>query len=255
MKLIPAGNLTSADPVMPIRWCLERSETETLKHYNAKDVHILFVIAYEGNTIEDRQLVPIGQVMEYLKFRRPGKHVVFAKVIWPSRGIHRDALKRIFSRENPLEYTNKVLNDERTGFRSHLESRYSISVLQDDAKIEVVIPPEHFPKEPPKWFKWLVNLGYEYPAVDQCQFRGRAPFVIVKIPAMLIWAVVTTLIRIASVLLCGLCGMRNIGFRPIFHPWKNDILDVYVPTTNSWFFHDDKGEKRPHRLLLLHPML
>ncbi len=256
MRLIPAGNLTSADPVLPIRWCLERSETEELKQREAKNVGILFVIAYEGTTMEDRQLVPINQVMEYLNFRRPGKHTVFAKIVWPGYGGTWDFLRSsLLQRVNPSTYRNNLLDEDRRGWEKSFGHWNTVQSLGIEAELDIVIPSEHFPKEPPAWFKWLVNVGYENAAFDQCQFRKRMLAVPLKVPVMALWAVLTTLIRVICALGCLLFGMRHIGFGAIIHPWSHDISDVFASVTNSWFFTDSELEDRPKRFLLLHPLL
>jgi len=263
MRLIPAGDLTSAEPVLPIRWCLDAPEINCLKDCHAENAQILFVIKYEGTTIEDRQLVPLDQLMEYLNFRRPGKHTVFAKIIWPWYGNREQVPRSLLYRVTPSRYRNNVLNENGDGFLEEFGSLHGFftlyTITRGEAEFDVTIPAGHFPKEPPAWLKKLADVGYEYPAFDQCEFRKRTLLLPAILGGMAVWAVVTTLIRSICVLLCALCGMRNIGFAATIHPWSQDIADVFRPITNCWFLYDNDNTStpkyRPPRYLLLHPFL
>ncbi len=242
MKLVPSGNLESADPVLAVRWCLERSEAEQLKKQSAANIYVLFVIAYGDTDLEDRQLVPIDQMMAFLNFRRPGNHTVLAKVVWCAVGNRPDAeMKNVFlEKADHRSYSRNFLNSDRTGFRAGsfpCGDFNLVQALSGDAELEVVVPQEHFPPEPPAWLSRLVNAGFDYPPIDQCSFRRRLLAAPLKLSVFGIWAVITTTIRLIVVafLLCR--GMRDIDFRPLIHPWRDDIEDVWYRLSwhSAWF--------------------
>ena len=261
MKLIPAGDLNQAEPVLAIRWCLTRAETEYLKKQKAENIHILFVIAYEGTDLEDRQLVPIDQVMTYLNFRRPGNNTVLAKVVWSSHAEKGAGYlaKRLLSKAHVRMYENRVLNRVHTTFEDTewLEEFHHVRSMEGAEDFEVVIPKEHFPKEPPEWVKKVVNAGFSYPPIDQCAFRRRLGILPVKLLAFGIWTVITTFIRATIALCLGLCGMRHIDFGAVLRPWEDDIEDVYfsVDRRDSWFNRTGEGLPRSPLMYLFHPMI
>lgn len=258
MKLIPAGSLASADPVMAVRWCLERSDVVMLKERQAQNIHILFVIVYEGTNLEDRFLVPIDQMMTYLSFRRPGNHLVLAKVIWTfSDGLRsKEYLHRFLSKIDYRLYERDLLDEERRGFNNY-HFNMDIGCLPSAADFEVFVPRQHFPTEPSASVKRLVDFGFEYRSVDQCMFRRRllsAPF---RLALAACWAVITALFRAILVIILVLNGNRKINFSAIIHPWRNDIRDVATDTEegNTWFFRRADGTRRSLFIWLLFPYL
>lgn len=249
MKLIPAGDLTSAEPVLPVRWCLGSLETEQLKAHEASNIHILLVIAYEGGRLEDRQLLPIDQMIGYLNFRRPGKHTVFAKIVYG------DGIKRLLNKVSDTQYNLRVFDWERKlwsdeDFLGRLETR----TIEGKAELEVVIPQEHFPKEPPAWLMKLANIGFDYPPIDQCSFRRRLLFALPKLFFMGIWAGLKIIGRVLLGLLSLLMLARETNFSPIIHPWRDNVNDMTY--RNTWFSHDRHGNRRSSKwIYLLHPLL
>ncbi|MHB8651753.1 MAG: hypothetical protein ACYC8S_01320 [Minisyncoccota bacterium] len=249
MKLISAGDLTSASPVFAVRWCLDRSEVERLKELEAENIHVLFVIRYEGCFLEDRQLVPLDQMLAYLTFRRPGEHTVFAKVVWRNAGSKPEkALKQaVLSKFNSGHYLNKFLNYDRTGFSERLLSGNGVKTLRCTNKLTVTVPREHFPKEQPEWLKQAVNAWYEYPAVDPCQFRRRLPSLLPKAVAYGCWFFISMVTRACfAFLMLGIFGMRGVKFSTIFHPLRDGIGDVNAGVLwwNSWYTHTKEGNRR-----------
>jgi len=252
MKLIPAGDLTSAEPVLPVRWCLGSLETEQLKERRASNIQILLVIAYEGSSLEDRQLLPIDQMIAYLNFRRPGRHTVFAKIVYG------DMAKRLLFKASSTEYNWRIFQ----GYREHTDllsdemfyARMEIRTIEGKAELEVAIPHEHFPKEPPAWLMKLANIGFDYPPIDQCSFRRRLLFALPKLFFMSIWAGLKVITRAVTALVLVLCLVRDIGFGAILHPWRDAYDDV--DGRDSWFSHDRRGYRRSSKwIYLLHPLI
>jgi hypothetical protein len=259
MKITPAGDLSSAEPVLPVRWCLEPGEAKQLKADLAKNIHVLFVIAYGADpdayqcASEDRVLVPIEQMMTYLSFRRPGKCTVFATVVWG------DSVKRLRQicltlRRRGTYVHNLLWSGGLYGTRDWHGDMEALHI-NAGARLEVVVPVEHFPKEPPAWLWRTVNFQFAYPPVDQCSFRRRCLLSPLRLPWFGLWAVITTVIRAAIAACAGLHGCRHINFGAILHPWRNDINDVTYCTDirNTWVLCDEHGHARSRWLLLLHP--
>jgi hypothetical protein len=252
MQLFPSGNLESADPVLAVRWCLERSEAEQLRERAAANIHILLVIAYEGTDLEDRQIVPLDQMMTFLNFRRPGNHTVFAKVVWcdgdkptATKLMKNGLLDKIDARS----YSQKVLNSSRTGFRNEeyiVSSAGTVHCLLSETDIDVMVSREHFPKEPPAWLSKFVNVGYDYPPIDQCSFRRRGLALLPRLLGFGLWAVITTLLRVIAVAFLLFRGMRNINFGAVIHPWREDVDDVWrrLNRYSSWFRYTKQERRR-----------
>ena len=262
MRLIPAGNLEQAEPVLPIRWCLEPREGLELEEQKAENIHILFVIAYQpkdGRGLEDRHLVPIDQMMTFLSFRRPGRHLVLAKIVW---GKDED-LEDLTKMANFSTYYYDLLDRARTDFDTNnaRSSFWNLKVqcLNGRAEVEVAIPAEHFPKKWPGWLKYLAECGYQYPSFDQCHTKKRLAFAPVKLLFFGLWAVITTAIRIIIATFLTLCAMREIDYEAILHPFRDDIgdvsSDVHRGRPGSWILHDKDNNLRSEWLFLLHPMI
>ncbi len=265
MKLITEGNLASAVPVLPVRWCLDRAEVEELKRREAKGVHILFVVVHEQGGLEERYLEPLDRMMAYLTFRRPGNYTVFAKIVWGSGSFEK---VKAFRRELLRQYRSgvyvelgNVLNETRTGFmpKKYLK-QWNVRTLHGTARLVVAVPRDHFPPEPSAWLKWTANVGFNRTATDPCQFRRRligSPF---KLIGMGLVAVITTIIRLCTAFVLAFFCKRNIRWDVIPHPWRNNAEEVWLRMVNtgnmSWFSHTKDGRKRQSRLLyLLHPAL
>ena len=260
MRLIPSGNLESAEPVLAVRWCLERSEIEYLKYKYAEDIHILIIIKYEGNlehyenNLDEGDLVPIGQLMAYLNFRKPGNHTVYAKVIYSSdiKKTKRD----ILIKQSHTQYRYRLLSIDGHSWWENPIIDYA-SFTHIEAEMDVSIPKEHFPAEPPLWLKSIVNYGHEFPAVDPCMFRRRLIYCLPKLPLFGAWAVITTLLRLVIALVATFLGFRGVNWKAVFRPWADSIEDVVNGTSlkTNWFVNDKYGEERPIWFTLLNPII
>ena len=69
----------------PVRWCLSRDELNKLAETGEKAYILLLVVSDTDQTRSDsetRYLIPLGQMMEYIKFYIPGKYKIFSTVVW-----------------------------------------------------------------------------------------------------------------------------------------------------------------------------
>jgi len=132
-----------------------------------------------------------------------------------------------------------------------------VAVLSSSDEGEVVVPKEHFPPEPPKWIQRIVNFGFERPPFDECAFRRRLLWLIIKLPVLAFWFFFTTSVRLVGAGLLSICGFREIKYSPIFHPWNMDMNDVWYfsDSKNTWFNSDEYGQSRSRFFYLVHPLL
>lgn len=257
MKLVFPENMQSSEPTIPIQWCLGRSETESLKAKNARNIKVLIVVSYEDGRHEDRYLVPIEDVMTYISFNRPGKHTVFAKVVfWDCN--NESSMNFLLDTVYTQRFSFRVLNTTNTDFveDSHFYSM-GVAVLSSSDDGEVIVPKEHFPPEPPEWLQRIANFGFADPPYDECAFRGRKFWLLIKLPVLAFWFLFTTFVRLIGAGFLSLCGVRGIKYSPIFHPWNEDMNDVWYFTSsrNTWFKHDGYGNARSRFIYLIHPLL
>lgn len=190
MRLIPAGDLESANPVLPVRWCLEPKDVAALSEHgiDINSAYVVFVIVDDRGR-ETRQLAPMVQMMEYLEFYHPGVHQVFATVM---DGAALGVKNYVFNKEGEHFYHNDLLTYDKT--------KFLIDVCCT-AQIEVDVPAEHFPKEPPAWLRSIVDGVWPYPSVDQCQFRRRLLFTPVMFAFAAIIVIFTTILRFCGAIL------------------------------------------------------
>lgn len=249
--------MQSSEPMIPIQWCLGRSETEALKAKNARNIKVLIVVSYEDGRHEDRYLVPIEEVMTYISFCRPGKHTVFAKVVFWDYNNELN-MNFLLNTEGIQIFSFRVLNTSKTDFvdDSHFYSM-GVAVLSSSDEGEVIVPKEHFPPEPPMWLQRIANFGFERPPVDECAFRRRMLLLIIKLPVLALWFFFTTSVRVIGAGFLSICGVRRIKYSPIFHPWNEDMNDVwyFTDSRNTWFNHDGYGNAKSKFIYLIHPLL
>lgn len=232
-----------------------------LRENGARNIHILLVIVYEGTDLEDRQLVPIDRMMTFLNFRRPGNHLVLAKVVWTVGDTSKERLEKVaLEKASRRIYEHNILDHNRTEISSKLFGGSLLGCLPYGADLDISVPIDHFPKEPPQWLSTLVNAGFKYPPIDQCSFRRRALLAPIRLPFFGLWAVITTIIRSIIVMVLLLRGMRHINYGAVIHPWSEDIDDVSrnLRRNSSWFQYGSDGCRREDRwvfLYLLYPPL
>src|SRR5688572_29329577 len=100
---------TPENPTIAVRWCIDPKDQAKLLELKAPNVHVLIVVAYE-NKAEDRQLLPLADAMTYVGFRFPGKHTVYARLVWAEDLV--GMKKYLLQRSSRSSYSNNVLDWE-----------------------------------------------------------------------------------------------------------------------------------------------
>lgn len=273
-------NTEHSEPVIPIRWCVDRSVLDWLKRNDVLKPFLFISVRHEEN--EDpyyhrevkRVLVPLDQGMEYIELNRAGKHSLNAVIVWTSYVSWLKDQTRYWNsdiRESSLYRYVDDLNAkvfDPTGLKE-VEVRGSgewirpIKLARDvTASISVVIPREFFAKEPSAWEQWWVNLWFDNTPFDQCAFRRRRILAYsVQPPTVLLWITLVGVIRFLSGAFSAFVGITGINWSAILHPFLQDTSDVlpenknrsYFKHSRNIFLYDKRGVPRPWYVRWLQP--
>lgn len=225
LALVMQSDLTQS-AAMPIRWCVSRSVLEDLKGDGVLDPQIL-IIVWHSPYSEKRYMVPLGDMMTYIAFRKPGRNIVHAVIM--AEGAEY-LYKRCLRRSGGAYDTDLV---SRTG--ELLEMRYR-AVASETVEVDE----RFFAKKPPQWLSSWVNRWFEGKPVDECAFRRRAILAFTLQPPCLglFW-----LGKSVTSFLCALwlllLGKRGINLAPIVKPWRYELRDVWAKKRQSVFTQDD----------------
>lgn len=263
------------EPTLPITWCLCRDDVARLKKRGVKNPYLFLSIYHvDSKTEVARRLVPLRQTMEYIGFRRPGKHIINAAIVWPintnyeamRHGLLRrlnggrffyNMYERSYDKDGKnfsIDFVPKILGWSET-YAEYLDDCVG--------KIEVNIGKEFFAPEPAAWEKKWVNFVFDLfmaPEADQCAFRRRRIFAYSLQPVvLLVWIVLITLARFLFYAFAVLVGQRDLEFKRFLRPFGNvdDLLcrdRVFWDRDRNFFFTNNQGEERKWWFKFLHPI-
>jgi len=230
------GQIDNGD--VPIRWCMKPDFVAQLKERNIVDPHVLITSAYPNSHKEyikemDRKLVPLSELMTYLRFTKAGKCRVVGVLLDGSEG--RKLLWERYMRKSGGTY-EKIVSDYDGTIYDNI--RYEVAITSD----HVEIPTNVFGREPSPWVKWYVNLWHNShdKISDECDFRKRLligiifkweifiPFIIGLVSFRSFWA--------GGVMMCGY--FKKVRFWRVFRPYKypsvtyNVLDDVHSVNDN-----------------------
>lgn len=228
------GEIFNGD--VPVRWCITPELIKDMENAGIDDPHILLISYKKGTDIVmDRKLLPITEIMTYVRFTSAGEQTLAGWIVSHVDG--RITLKNTFlKKDNDLTefYYDEEANSHEMRPRATLKG-FSYT----HRHITVNIPAEAFGKEPPAWLKWFGNLWHDRRPVDQCSFRRRLilAFTLKWIP-MLAWILTSTVTKIGLTLGVFLAGcVRAVDYRSLLHPFNGSI---------SYFLDRDKLTFSPH---------
>ena len=252
-------------PNAGFRWCVDKDTIERLKQQRVLNPFVLLVVARDrGGYFEETgvKVVPLDQAMEFFEFHAPGRHRVFAKVVWffgnsAKRDQDQEELYRFF---NQFQYKVRESLVDRSGKLNESITKLGNIRMPSDiafASVDVVVPEGHFAKEPAEWEKWWVNLWFESQPRNRCQFRKRRILAYFFQPVVVLpWLVFKVTATALYTLFWTFFGLRNIEYSAIFHPFRYDFENLgHITQDRTCVFLEDKtGKERSPAFILLMPM-
>lgn len=227
---------------VPIRWCITQEYINKLEEDGVIDPHVViasFAPMRKNKPDEDyfvemdRKMVPLTELMTYLRFTRAGNAKVYAIIVDGNEG--REELHKRYMRKSSGEYPEIV-------------STYSDSLYDDlpfavkHTSVIVEIPANVFGKEPSPWMKWYVNAWHDTSnkIVDECHYRRRWMIAfgikwMAFIPLTLLG--ITLRVGIATLLILSGYG-KKVNLRHAFRPYKYPYLYFNVITERINWLND-----------------
>lgn len=267
--MAPEPDQMAAD--MPIRWCISKELAERLKDRNIKQPKLLLVVTH-GTTEMSRHLVPLMDEMRYFQFKRPGRNVVHAKVVWDEgphsakhvlfdtnqHGDYRcsvtrpgqptfNRLRRLRDRtagdqlEQLREEIEQHRNDpEEAELRSQLDG---FGHMPERGELAVDVDREMFAGEPNRVLQWLASRLWESRPEDQCHVRRRALIVLALSPLLSLVAaaylLLTEAFNLATYTALKFLGRRNVNASPLRHPFRDSSTLVWEELKPSVWTHQE----------------
>lgn len=252
--LVP--NAEVADSVLRVDWCVGPEELSIIQREKILNPHILIVVgnkyvAYhtaEGEAIEEhieveRHLVPMEAGTKFIEFRSPRKYEIHASIVGEHGVSVKDLRKRYFGGNRALGI-----------LRSNGDFQ-PIKPFLGKTMIEVNVGKEFFAPKPATWEEKWVNLWFDSKPKNQCAFKKRRILAYsVQPPLIVLWLVLTTILRSIIVAVLTLGGYRNVGYASVLHPWRDSLGEafgfssignsVFLTKRNAtvWSFDDDHVE-------------
>ena len=90
------GEIMNGD--IPVRWCVTPELVKELEDNNIVDPHVLLVSATQKGQEMQRQLVPITELMTYVRFTKAGDQNLFGFIVDGAKGrkkLHNLYLRKI----------------------------------------------------------------------------------------------------------------------------------------------------------------
>lgn len=227
------GEIHSGD--VPVRWCLTPEYVKELDEQGIVDPHILLVSTHFNEKISDttemqRQLVPVGELMTYVRFTRSGKMALHGWIVdgaYGRKDLHKRWITKIDGHyATDLFYTN-------TGEAHDLiQMERAVAYTSTD----VIIPAGVFGKEPRPAIKWYVNMWHGSRIVDECHFRRRMvlAFTLKWIPFFL-WTTILVAVRVLVAAGFTMAGWRTkTHWKYVLRPYKYPFEMVVDPDDLCW---------------------
>ena len=238
------GKIDNGD--VPIRWCVTPEFVKKLEAKGVVDPHVLIAsyapLKLFGDETPsyyyemDRRLVPLAEMMTFLRFTRAGEAKVYGILLDGACG--RGVLNETYLRKQ-CGYYEEIVDR----YKDSLYEKIEYSVAKTSEMVD--IPANVFGKEPSPWVKWYVNMWHDSRSkiTDECDFRKRffiafafkwmawIPFVI----GVVLWRVGFA----TAVLGCGYFKKVNIlhAFRPYKYPsMEYNVFDTPIDIAYDNFF-------------------
>ncbi len=226
--VIENQNHVVQDATVPVKWKISEEVSEKLIEEQIENPHLLLFVVADGKEMS-RELIPLMQKTHYVQLHKPGKNTIFAKIVWGKD----KRLWNKFLRRSRNEYETDVVDD--VGVPCLSDSYHGI-----ETNLSVEVPKELFAQKSSEWLTNWVNSFFNEAPIDQCHFRKRMIFAFTIQPILAPFIILYRGIVVAELLICG---MRNINFRPLFHPFscRNYEIKRNVQDNNSIFYARPKN--------------
>lgn len=216
------GEIMNGD--VPVRWCVTPELVKKLEDDKIIDPHVLLVTADDRGREMQRQLVPITELMTYVRFTKAGKMKLYGFIIDGAEG--RKKLYRMYQRKVSGGYETDIMFHYTSLPHDDLYGEY----VRTDVTVE--IPAGVFGKEPGPWMKWFVNLWHTDSGrvVDECHYRRRLilAFSLKWIP-VLIWAIFSITAHVVITGSLALAGwFKGMKFWRSFRPFKYSDIEFHL---------------------------
>lgn len=243
-------------PVAACRWCLNKSDIQKLKELKVTKPYVLLIVARQNEDGKfrevERKFIPLEREMDWVEFRGSGKHRVFGTVVWGSSNDRKN--KEIISQLRYNMYRWQFV-DEDGDF--HMNPEFAMYEIEHGS-FDLVVPGGYFAKPPSGWEKWWVNLWFERKCENDCRFKRRRFLAYSLQPVVVLgYILYRSILTGLHILVMLLCGMRNIEYKVIWHPFIYDRWDAYPgegKKTISYFLEDSSGKERHPAFFLMMPM-
>lgn len=224
LKVGGANGIDNAD--VPVRWCITPDFVTKMENDKVVDPHILLVSVDSKSGEMSRHLVPVAELMTYVRFQRAGEMKLYGWII--DGKVGRKELHRQFMMKKRGEWNTNLINP----YDGTPED--SIPGVYIGTSRTVDIPANVFGKEPSPGLKWFVNLWHKGRPQDECHFRKRFLLAIsLKWIAMLVFSLVAISVRTAAASVVSLMGWSHTAnWKYVWRPFKYTM--GMVIRTDGW---------------------
>lgn len=286
---LSVGQSDGNESVVPVRWCLERSEAERIAKYCGM-AWVLIAVVHEKAGEVARHLFPLDRVMDYIQFNRPGRHTLYATVVYLNSGKYVNSVENqaaarrgllARARATQSAFAHKLFCNMGEGspeFRPMwAEGAHDGLNSTGECSVDVVVPDGFFAKERPGWLVRWAHLIWTRPYLDDCDFRKHLLFACTIQPLLLpvifgamgIFAICSVTVKFVWALIALLLGMRSypdygINWFIVFTPFRGSPKDVWDLTfepergTNRgglYTLYSNDGKRRPWYWLVFTPVV
>ncbi len=217
---------TTQTATIPLRWCITPQCLEKLREMGVVNPFVLVVVV-SGNgkwdsleSREDRYIVPLGRMMEFIPVHRPGISKIFAAIVWDEEDGKAGLKQRYLTKERGRYETSVLRYDKEDSFREMMSN------FMGSDMVELQVPEWMFAKK--RWDSWWVNLFFESKPVDDCHFRKRRMFAYTAQPLILsVWLP----FRIAAGFVVAffhtiLLARPDVNWKAAFVPFRYQMGDI-----------------------------
>jgi len=236
------GEIMNGD--VPVRWCVTPALVKELEDHEVVDPHVILVSATPGGKEMSRNLIPMTELMTYVRFNRAGEMMLYGFIV--NGAVGRKKLHKTFLQKAHGSYITDLISE-------YDGSPYKdIDYVYTQTAVTVNIPAGVFGKEPKPLLKWFVNLWHSSSkkVTDECHYRQRFLLAFtLKWPFVLAYWSINAGVRLTIISFLGLCGyVKNGHFLRIFRPFKwtsmmmHMMPDIEYPLRDNVFIIRRKHE-------------